>query len=55
MEGEDCAYIVFDEAAHVLVIEAENNIVIERNVELDGDDKEDNDEEEKDVIMTENV
>ena len=33
-------------------METEQNIVIERNVELDGDYKEDNNDLEKDVVMT---
>ena len=32
-----------------------NNVVIERNVELAGNDKEDNDDDDEDVVMTEHV
>ena len=32
--GENSVYTVFDEAAYALVMEAENNMVIERNVDL---------------------
>ena len=54
-KGQNRAYIVFNEVVHVLAMEAENNVVIEKNVELDGNDKEDNDNEENDVVLTENV
>ena len=36
-------------------MEAENNVVIKRNMELDGDDKEENDNEEEDVVIKKNI
>ena len=54
-KGDNHAYTVFDEAAHALATEAENYVVIERNVEFGGDNEEDNDDDEEDVVMTENV
>ena len=52
-KGENRVYISFNVLAHALAMEAENNVVIERNVELDSDKEEDNDDD--DVVVTENV
>ena len=54
-KGENCAYIIFNEVAHLLAMESENNMAIERNVELDGVNVDDNNNEEEDAVMTENV
>ena len=53
--GGNRAYTVFNEAVHTLAMYTENNVVIERNMELNSDDEEDNDDVEEDVVMIENV